>query len=741
MFKTPNILFVFFCLLCTSITAQDLQQSESFKDIPYTYTNVQIDSMIGVLRDDFHNANYDKIIDKTPDLISNARDIEYKAGERGLISVLGNAFIQIDDTEKASEIFNEALVKAQQQKDTLYIGILNINLGNTYFKEDHQRAITYFENAYKTGQQLKDDRFTFISLNNLSELYVGIKDPDKAQYYVDKTLPMALKSKDLEDRKEEYLATIYHVQGGIFLLKKQYNQAIEYLLQSMEIGKDGVYQEETLLNNYKYLIEAYENTEQYKVLNDVRKEYEALRDKRYDTDNISQQQLARSKFNLDQYEQRLKASELEKQLAQQKASSSKLLSTFSLIVGSILLLFVGLLLYMRRKRFKLLKDLKAKNQQYLEAKEKSEKLTQAKTQLFSTISHELRTPLYGIIGLSSILLKDPKLKDNLEDLTSLKFSADYLLALVNDVLNLNKLESQTGQLIQNSNFNLETLIHSITQSFEFINQQNNNVVYIDIDPTIPKTLVGDQVKISQILMNLVSNASKFTQDGRIDVIVKKQRVDDQNISLLFMIKDTGIGIPEEQQEKIFEEFTQGTNLSEYEGTGLGLPIVNKILAILGSKIMFESTYGKGTTFSCVLSFSKSIISQQNTGQENVCIEKLQDKKILIVDDNKINQLVTQKVLEQHGMSHGIADNGLDAIEKVKEQSYDAILMDVNMPVMNGLDSSREIRNIGLNTPIIALTAINAINPEKDFGSYGIDDAIVKPYRTERLLELLVKYIN
>jgi len=717
MFKTLNILLVFFCMLCYSITAQELQQPEDLKDIPYTYTSAQIDSIVKVLRIDFHKANYDEIIKNTPELINNARDIDDKKGERRLVSILGNAFIQINDIKKAAEIFNDALTKAGNEKDTLYIGVSNINLGNTYFNEDPKKAITYFENSLKIGQQLKDDRFIFISLNNLSELYVDINDPDKAQYYVDKTLPMALSSKSLEDRKDEYLATIYHVQGGIFLLRKKYNQTIDYVLKSMELGKNDVYQEETLVTNYKYLIEAYEKTEQYVILNDVRKKYEALRDKRFDADNISQQQLARSKFNLDQYEKRLKDSELEKLIAQQKASKSKLLSNFSLTLGGILLFFIALLLYVRRKRFKLLKDLKAKNQQYLE------------------------TPLYGIIGLSSILLKDPKLKSHLEDLTSLKFSADYLLALVNDVLNLNKLESQTGQVIQNSNFKLEALIHSITQSFEFINQQNNNSVYIDIDPTIPKTLVGDQVKISQILMNLVSNACKFTQDGRIDIIVKKQRVDDQNVSLLFMIKDTGIGIPEEQQEKIFEEFIQGTNLSEYEGTGLGLPIVNRILTILGSKLMFESTYGKGTTFSCVLNFSKNIFSEENRPVEDVCIKKLQDKKILIVDDNKINQLVTQKVLEQHGMSHGIADNGLDAIEKVKEQSYDAILMDVNMPVMNGLDSSREIRNIGLNTPIIALTAINAINPEKDFGSYGIDDAIVKPYKTEQLLELLLKYIN
>ncbi len=739
MSKTVNILLVFFLLLYHPICAQDLEQTENLDDIPYTYTSEQIDSMFGILRGYFYKADYHKVIEIAPSIVNNAYDINYKMGQRRIMSVLGNAFIQVDDTDGASEYFNKALVRAKKEKDTLSLVSLYINLGNTFIIKDPKQAITYFEKTLELGKQLKNDAFNFIALNNLSELYVGIKDPKKAQYYVDKALPIALYSKAVDEKlRDEYVATVYHVQGAVFLLQKKYDQAITYVLKSMELGK-GKYQEETLLANFKYLLDAYDQTGQYEKLNVIRKQYDSLRDIRYESDRISQQQLARSKFNLDQFEQELKASELEKLLAQQKASESKLLSTFSLIIGGILLLILILLLYVRRKRFKLLKDLKAKNLQYLEAKEKSENLTQAKTQLFSTISHELRTPLYGIIGLSTILIKDPKLQSHLEDLTSLKFSADYLLALVNDVLNLNKLDSLAGQRIQNSNFKLESLIHNITQSFEFINQQNNNVIYIDIDPTIPRILVGDQTKVSQILMNLVSNASKFTQDGRIDIIVKKQYADDNNVSLFFSIMDTGIGIPEEQQEKIFEEFTQGTNLSDYEGTGLGLPIVNRILSILGSKLMFKSTYGKGTTFSCVLPFSQNIILDEDLERDDVCVKKLQDKKILIVDDNKINQLVTQKVLEQHGMFHRVANNGLDAIEKVKEHYFDAILMDVNMPIMNGLDSSKEIRNIGLETPIIALTVVNAENPEKDFGSYGIDDAIVKPYRTEQLLELLVKY--
>ncbi len=738
MTRIVYIFLVFIWVMPSTGFCQNTQNTESHKDVRL-YNKEQLDSMMLRMRAYFYEGSYDMVIEQTPALIKNAQAIQEIESERPFWSVLGNAFIQLDDTDKASELFNESLIYAQKIKDTLFIVSSYINLGNTYIKEDPKLAIKYFDDALDLGMVMQDNRITFITHNNLSELYVGINMPQKAQYHVDKALPLVyLQSEDLKD---EYLATVYHVQGAIYLQQEKYDQAIEYILKSIELGENN-YQEETLLNNYKHLIDAYDKTGQYEALNVIRKQYDMLRDRRYENDIIKQQQIARSKFNLDQYEQKLRASQLENQLTQQKASKSQLLSIFSLTIGAILLLLMGFLLYVRHKRNKLLKDLKVKNQQYLEAKEKSEKLAQAKTKFLSTISHELRTPLYGIIGLSSVLINNPKLKDHLENLTSLKFSADYLLSLINDVLQLNKLESQSGQEVQNSYFKIENLIHSILQTFEFINQQNNNVVSVDIDPDMPEVLSGDQMKISQVLMNLISNASKFTQDGFIDISIQSTRKENQNVELLFCIKDTGIGIPEAKQGKIFDEFTQITNSSGYEGTGLGLPIVNKILTLLGSTLQLESAYGKGTTFIFPLELGVGVESDIERIEENdICYKKLDQKKILIVDDNKINQLVTQKVLEQYGLQHHTASNGLEALNTAKDQEFDVILMDVNMPVMNGLDSSKAIRKLDIDTPIIALTAINSTDPEKDFASFGISDAIIKPYKTEKLLELLLKYIN
>jgi CheY-like chemotaxis protein len=284
-------------------------------------------------------------------------------------------------------------------------------------------------------------------------------------------------------------------------------------------------------------------------------------------------------------------------------------------------------------------------------------------------------------------------------------------------------------------------VYSILQTFEFINQQNNNAVHVDIDPDIPEVLSGDQMKISQVLMNLISNASKFTQDGAITISIKSAGKKDQKTAIAFCIKDTGIGIPEEQQSKIFDEFAQITNSSDYEGTGLGLPIVNKILTLLGSTLTFESSYGKGTTFRFTIPFDVGLETDLERIKENtIDYKKLDQKKILIVDDNKINQLVTQKVLEQYGILHRTASNGKEALHLVKENTFDIILMDVNMPVMNGLESSKAMRELEIETPIIALTAINSTDPEKDFASFGINDAIIKPYKTEKVLELLLKYI-
>lgn len=742
--KVVYTLFVsYFFLLTTTVYSQsDLLQEGSVFDKNKEYTIEEIDSITNVLRGYFYEAHYEKVIEIVPNLLINARNINANYQEARLRSLLGNSFIQLDDYDEAFDLFNEGLSISKKRKDTINIISSYINLGNTFIKQNPKRAIGYFKEGLSRSEKTttKNDLVNFIIHNNLAELYVGTMEVKKAQYHLDKTKSL-INSESLKDIKEQCLATIYFNQGGIYLIEERYKEAATIIEKSILYGK-GVIDENYIIGNYKNLMQAYDHLGKYEKVNEIRKIYEPLINKRYEEDKIKQQKIAASRFLIDEFKQELRASQLENELALQKAERSKILLQFSSAVAGILILLIAALLYSRFKRKKLLKDVQAKNLQYLAAKEESEKLAKSNTKFLSTISHELRTPLYGIIGLSSVFLKDPSLESHAENLKSLKFSADYLLALVNDVLHLNKFSSKEGEKMHQSHFKLNDLISKIVKSFEFITKKNNNILTIDIDKNIPEVLFGDKTKLSQVIMNLVSNASKFTQDGTVKIAALLKSKTESSATVLFTIADSGQGIPEEEQSNIFNEFTQVETFTEQQGTGLGLPIVNTILNVLNSKLHLESELGKGSTFSFELTLQIGSVTGIKTAIDKSGYTFLNKKKILIVDDNKINQIVTQKVLEQYGMLHQTANNGQEALDIVQQDnSFDVILMDINMPVMDGIESSTAIRALNIQIPIIALTATAYNNGNDTLENYGINSSIIKPYKTEDLLSKLLTYTS
>ncbi len=227
------------------------------------------------------------------------------------------------------------------------------------------------------------------------------------------------------------------------------------------------------------------------------------------------------------------------------------------------------------------------------AKEEAERLSNLKTRFFSTVSHELRTPLYGVVGLASLLLEENKDKKQEDDLRSLKFSADYLLALINDVLQMNKMESKLIHL-ENGDFNMNELFQGIVKTFENTGKNGNLRIDLEVDSSIPY-LVGDSMRLSQIMMNLLGNAVKFTEKGRVWIKAVNTGCAKDKCRIYFEVGDTGIGIPQNKQEEIFEEFSQLKiqNLN-YQGTGLGLPIVKKLLELFDSQIMLKSVEGEGS---------------------------------------------------------------------------------------------------------------------------------------------------
>lgn len=736
-----SILLVIFVLFGLGImfSQEKTPVAGELPDPPYNYTVKELDSIYPKVAQYFFSGDYAYVLEKIPALIANAKSVGSERMVTLYSNQLGLSFIEMSDLNSSYLIFSEELEKSQKRKDTFGIIQAYINLGNTYFESDTDKAVKYLDKAQEFANTVNLSKSGIAIIHNdLAELYVKRKEPEQAQIHLNNVKSL-MKSSNVEDDHNDYESTAQYLQGSIYLMQGLYQKSIESILKSIEAGKARM-DETYLLDNYKNLIEAYDKTGQYEKLNEVRKPYDSLRDKRYEQEKIRQQQIAKTLFDVEKYQEEAQESQFQNELTNQKVEQDRKLLWIITLVGIILFLLLVNLLYTRNKRNKLLKDLQIKNRQYLEAKEKSENLSKKNTKFLSTISHELRTPLYGIIGLSSVFLNNKELKQYDEEFNSLKFSADYLLSLVNDILNINKYESKKGQELKEEHFNLSTLTNSILQTFQFMNEKNNNQVNLTIDQAIPEVLYGDKTKISQVLMNLMSNASKFTQDGSINMSIDQLSNNDKDVELSFVVADTGRGIEKENQKEIFEEFTQVPATISEGGTGLGLPIVNKLLKILKSKLKMESTFGIGTTFSFSIPLKIGSKQKLETTINGNDIKKLDHKKLLIVDDNKINQLVTQKVLEQYHMIHDTANNGQEAIDMAREKKYDYILMDINMPVMNGIDATTKIREMKIKTPVIALTAADDLNLERDIYSHGIDAILVKPYHTEQLLNLLIQYL-
>ena len=296
--------------------------------------------------------------------------------------------------------------------------------------------------------------------------------------------------------------------------------------------------------------------------------------------------------------------------------------------------------------------------------------------------------------------------------------------------------------VEKISFNIKNLIENITTSFKEFIAENNINCHLAIDHTIPKNLKGDPTKLSQIIINLFNNAIKFSKNGDVWLTVKKMRENAETIQLYFEIKDNGIGIASDKQETIFDSFSQGSveiNRT-YGGTGLGLSIVKKILELMDSTIHLKSEKGHGSTFSFELVFEKCDAAEAviETASKIVYLNK---KNVLLVEDNKINQMITQKMLEKKGISCVIIDNGEDAIVHAKTNHYDLILMDVHLPGINGTEATTEIRKFDTTTPIVALTAISLNENKEMLLSYGMNEVITKPFEPEHFYAVVTSYLT
>lgn len=730
-------------ILCAFTSAIAQTESNDVKQIVANDTVItyRIDTLSKYVGKQFFKKNYDQTIEFGELVLDLAEKNSYFDKYPAMSSFLGNAYLEIGDSLRAKEIFLQSITLAKQQNDTVGLITSEIDFANFYALRDEntskEKAIALYKKIIPLAKKFqKTNKNNLLSLNsNISELYLDLKNPEQAAIYIEASEEYL----DDKDIFEGYLGSAALNKARLLTQNGRYLEAAPFFQTSLMIFEKMNYLD-GIIDVYHYSIDNALGRKNYQDAFEAQQQLDKFEIEKYNTDKIEALQTVTTRFKLDEIKAELQAQKLLTSLKEEKVKRDTTIFWVK-IAAVILALFFGFIFYSYLKRRKLLSNLIVKNKQYLEEKERSEHLYKAKSQLFSNITHELRTPMYGIIGISNLLLENEKFTEEQQDLKSLKFSADYLLALVNNILHFNKLETNEIDALQISLFDIRTLVYSVIETSKFLSEEHPNKYNVCIDDSIPNILGGDRVKLSQILINLLGNASKFTNDGTIKISLKEERRSNNKISILFTIQDNGIGIDRNKVDSLFDQYSYNGDRQNFMGTGLGLPIVNKLLEQQNAKLNLQSEKNKGTIIKFVLRFNLANKGLKENDNANLEKDILVGLKILVVDDNKINQIVTKKFVERFGADCTLAKSGRQAIEITQQDKLDLILMDINMPEMNGFEATQEIRTFNRDVPIVALTAVDK---EKVVGQHSfnlMNDIIIKPYSNEVFLDTVLRNLK
>ena len=647
--------------------------------------------------------------------------------------IIAANYAEMAEFDKAIFFYNKSLSYVDKTNNDTLRKRINNNLGNIYCfeKKQYKKGITFYEKSLMCSLKLADSNQVFITKLNIAWAYFDIG-------LFEKGFPsLEFINKYNKKYGDETTATAANMLNGMYYgYKGSHVKATTSFENAIKFGKQGNEKSDlsfSYLEYSKYLLKkgdyknAYENLERYNI---ITKEL-------YDKEKIRKANLVGINLELDEYKREIDKIEMEKMAQLHSLKKSKIIVVLFVVVFCFLLLLFHTLIKNNNFRKKTNAALSKTNIELLIAKEKAEEASLLKSQFVSTISHELRTPLYGVVGITNMLLDEHKELANSPHLSSLKFSARYLLSLVNDILQINKIEDNRI-ILESLSFNVSDEIYMIKSSLSFIAKTNDNAVLVNIDPTIPEYLIGDKLRLSQIIMNLVSNALKFTKKGKVNINVNLLKVEGKSHFLEFKIQDNGIGIDAADQEKIFDKFVQVSRKeTDYQGTGLGLSIVKQLLGLFNSYICLESAIGKGTSFTFVIAFEFN--PERTTEIINnikVDVSSTQTINVLVVEDNHINQVITRKTIEKNNYKCSVVDNGYAALEILEKENFDVILMDINMPLINGFETTRKIRLKGIDTPIVALTAFDKAEITEEALSAGINDIIIKPFDSIKLFEII-----
>ncbi|WP_413997963.1 response regulator [Flavobacterium sp. W1B] len=697
-------------------------------------SNKEILKLIKEASTDLHNYKFEKSFETSRNVLHHAiisKD-DYLIA-RSYNNIAAN-YQGLSEVDKAIIYFKKGLSYANKTNNDTIKNWLNNNLGNLYCFDKNQFnvGLNYYKKALKHSEKINDTTQIYVTKLNITWAYFHIGNFDEGKYYLN-----FINEYKKRYSKSSTIIAVNMLNGMFYSHKKEFDKANLFFLEAIKLGNNG-----NEIEDLSYAHEEYAKllfkTENYKEAYENMAIFNRITSELNDSKKLRRAGLVGINLELDEYKRKVDIIESEKKLQYQNLRKSKIIVVLFIITLCVFLLLFYTLFksYIFKKRKN--EELIIANKELSVAKENAEVASQKKSQFVSTISHELRTPLYGVVGITNMLLDEHKELADSPHLSSLKFSARYLLSLVNDILQINKIE-ENRIILESKTFNIADEIHMIKNALTFIAKNHDNVIIINIDPEIPEYLIGDKLRLSQVLMNLVGNALKFTKNGKVNINVNLFKVEGKSCFIEFNIEDNGIGIAIEDQDKIFDTFVQIDRKEiDYQGTGLGLAIVKRLLGLFNSTIHLESEKGKGTKFKFVIAFeSDAVKTLEIINNIQVELNSEQSFKILVVEDNKINQVIIKKIIEKQNSNCVVANDGYTALEILDKERFDVILMDINMPLINGFETTRKIRQKGIYTPIIALTAFSKEEITEEAISAGIDDIINKPFESE----LLFKTIN
>ncbi|MDO5971636.1 ATP-binding protein [Flavivirga aquimarina] len=663
----------------------------------------------------------------------------------------GQIYNSIEEYDTAESRFIKSLKFSLKIDDNYLIANSYLNLGKLYKeKKSLDQVRYYFDKAlkYASTGNVKDHNnldnqygLLFDIQINLCQLYLENNFTEKALIYLLRAENILGKYKANSNAYGhlKYTKGLYFIEKGLFSnANKKFNEALAFL-EKNDTGNKQQYNL-LLLNVYDKLVlsldkqdldeQAYQtllkyNNYMYQYTNEAQSERKSIME---------------SKFLIEDYK---KDAQIANTARIQQIEITNKVKTLNIIITVVLFLFLISLITVYKSyisKRKLTNILKDQNEQLEFARNEAVKSSDLKSKFISNVTHELRTPLYGVVGITSLLLENNDLSESDTKLiNSLKYSGDYLLNLINDILQVSKIESQKIEL-KNTSVNLRTLVKNIVDSFEFRLKETNNKINVLIDDALPECVKCDNVRLSQILINLIGNSIKFTESGYINFRLIMLNKNEEKVSIRFEIEDNGCGIPQHKFDTIFDNFSQldENNNINYQGTGLGLSITKNLVELFNSEIELESEVGSGSMFSFNISFEIDKVEKNKTQSKNEVETKTLNKayNILVVEDNKINQIVTQNLLKKANYEYLVVGNGLEALNAAKKNKFDLILMDINMPIMNGREATKHIREFDVRVPIIALTASDVGSVKKGCNGDGFNDVIYKPFDNYEFYQII-----